>query len=184
MLGSELCGRDSPTAAVGAHLIVVLTPLDDDLTSLPQRREPMLVEAFAPKLAFAALDVAVLQERICSTTSNGSTTREGDVEWPGRTRSFQPFLTVRGNGAEPEACKTSLTFTAIRYAELTNDAIAVILSTGRAIDYHPISGHEVAAGPVLAKARLDCPKEHCNRGARRRRQHSALREKPLIMTSS
>lgn len=34
-----------------------------------------------------------------------------------------------------EACKTSLTSTAIRYAELTDDAIAVILSTGRAIDY-------------------------------------------------
>ena len=34
-----------------------------------------------------------------------------------------------------EACKTSLTSTAIRYAELTDDAIAVILSTGRVIDY-------------------------------------------------
>jgi hypothetical protein len=32
-----------------------------------------------------------------------------------------------------EACKTSLTSTAIRYAELTDDAIAVILSTGRVI---------------------------------------------------
>lgn len=34
-----------------------------------------------------------------------------------------------------ETCKTSLTSTAIRYAELTDDAIAVILSTGRVIDY-------------------------------------------------
>jgi Zn-dependent peptidase ImmA (M78 family) len=34
-----------------------------------------------------------------------------------------------------DACKTSLTSTAIRYAELTDDAIAVILSTGRTIDY-------------------------------------------------
>lgn len=33
------------------------------------------------------------------------------------------------------ACKTSLTSTAIRYAELTDDAVAVILSTGRMIDY-------------------------------------------------
>lgn len=33
------------------------------------------------------------------------------------------------------ACKTSLTATAIRYAELTDDAVAVILSTGRTIDY-------------------------------------------------
>ncbi|MDA8118672.1 MAG: ImmA/IrrE family metallo-endopeptidase [Gammaproteobacteria bacterium] len=34
-----------------------------------------------------------------------------------------------------DACRTSLTATAIRYAELTDDAVAVILSTGRAIDY-------------------------------------------------
>ncbi|MEO6279856.1 ImmA/IrrE family metallo-endopeptidase [Roseateles sp.] len=34
-----------------------------------------------------------------------------------------------------ESCKTSLTSTAIRYAELTDDAVAVILSTGRTIDY-------------------------------------------------
>lgn len=34
-----------------------------------------------------------------------------------------------------DTCKTSLTSTAIRYAELTDDAIAVILSTGRTIDY-------------------------------------------------
>jgi hypothetical protein len=32
-------------------------------------------------------------------------------------------------------CKTSLTATAIRYAELTDDAVAVILSTGHTIDY-------------------------------------------------
>ena len=37
--------------------------------------------------------------------------------------------------AAREACKTSLTSTAIRYAELTDDAIAVILSTGPVIDY-------------------------------------------------
>ena len=34
-----------------------------------------------------------------------------------------------------DACKTSLTSTAIRYTELTEDAVAVILSTGRTIDY-------------------------------------------------
>lgn len=34
-----------------------------------------------------------------------------------------------------EACKTSLTATAIRYVELTDDAIAVIVSTGSTIDY-------------------------------------------------
>lgn len=32
-------------------------------------------------------------------------------------------------------CKTSLTATAIRYAELTDDAVAVIISTGQTIDY-------------------------------------------------
>lgn len=32
-------------------------------------------------------------------------------------------------------CKTSLTATAIRYSELTDDAIAIIMSTGHTIDY-------------------------------------------------
>jgi len=32
-------------------------------------------------------------------------------------------------------CKTSLTATAIRYAELTSEAVAVIISSGRSIDY-------------------------------------------------
>lgn len=32
-------------------------------------------------------------------------------------------------------CRTSLTASAIRYAELTDDAVAVIMSTGRTIDY-------------------------------------------------
>ena len=32
-------------------------------------------------------------------------------------------------------CRTSLTATAIRYAELTNDAVAVVVSTGPTIDY-------------------------------------------------
>ncbi|SOZ05320.1 ImmA/IrrE family metallo-endopeptidase [Cupriavidus taiwanensis] len=34
-----------------------------------------------------------------------------------------------------DTCKTSLTATANRYAELTDDAIAIIVSTGRTIDY-------------------------------------------------
>lgn len=34
-----------------------------------------------------------------------------------------------------ETCKTSLTATAIRYTELTDDAVAIIVSTGRTIDY-------------------------------------------------
>ena len=32
-------------------------------------------------------------------------------------------------------CRTSLTATAIRYAELTDDAVAIIISTGKTIDY-------------------------------------------------
>ena len=32
-------------------------------------------------------------------------------------------------------CRTSLTATAIRFAELTDDAVAVIISTGNTIDY-------------------------------------------------
>ena len=32
-------------------------------------------------------------------------------------------------------CRTSLTATAIRYAELTDDAVAVVMSTGKTIDY-------------------------------------------------
>lgn len=34
-----------------------------------------------------------------------------------------------------DACKTSLTATAIRYAELTDDAVAVIVSAGRSIEF-------------------------------------------------
>ena len=36
-------------------------------------------------------------------------------------------------------CRTSLTATAIRFAELTDDAVAVIISTGNAIDYCVLS---------------------------------------------
>ncbi|RCX27985.1 ImmA/IrrE family metallo-endopeptidase [Thioalbus denitrificans] len=37
-------------------------------------------------------------------------------------------------------CRTSLTATALRYAELTEDAVAVILSTGQTIDFCRLSG--------------------------------------------
>jgi hypothetical protein len=37
--------------------------------------------------------------------------------------------------AAAESCLTSLTATAIRYVELTDDAVAIIVSTGRTIDY-------------------------------------------------
>jgi hypothetical protein len=42
------------------------------------------------------------------------------------------LTTVEALAAE---CRTSLTATAIRYAELTDDAVAVIISTGQTIDY-------------------------------------------------
>jgi hypothetical protein len=38
-------------------------------------------------------------------------------------------------GAMAEICRTSLTSTAIRYAELTDDPVAVIISTGQIVDY-------------------------------------------------
>ena len=37
--------------------------------------------------------------------------------------------------AAAESCRTSLTATAIRYVELADDAVAIIVSTGRTIDY-------------------------------------------------
>ena len=37
-------------------------------------------------------------------------------------------------------CRTSLTASAIRYAELTDDAVAVVISTGPVIDYCFLSG--------------------------------------------
>lgn len=36
-------------------------------------------------------------------------------------------------------CRTSLTATAIRYAELTDDAVGIIISTGQTIDYYFLS---------------------------------------------
>jgi Zn-dependent peptidase ImmA (M78 family) len=39
-----------------------------------------------------------------------------------------------------EECRTSLTSTAIRYAELTDDAVAIIISTGQIIDFCFLSG--------------------------------------------
>jgi hypothetical protein len=54
------------------------------------------------------------------------------------------------------ACKTSLTSTAIRYAELTDDAVAVILSTGRTIDYCILS-EAMKSLPDLAWLRRGSP---------------------------
>lgn len=53
---------------------------------------------------------------------------------------FSPLLRRKEPGFDTidelsEVCGTSLTATAIRYAELTEDAIAVIVSTGPTIDY-------------------------------------------------
>lgn len=56
------------------------------------------------------------------------------------TIPFRRALGKRGTGLAAidhlaEVCRTSLTATAIRYAELTHDAVAVIMSTGLVIDY-------------------------------------------------
>lgn len=42
---------------------------------------------------------------------------------------------LRSVEALAELCKTSLTATAIRYAEITDDAVAVIISTGQFVDF-------------------------------------------------
>ena len=82
-----------------------------------------------------------------------------------------------------KACKTSLTSTAIRYAELTNDAVAVILSTGRSIDYCILSeamkslpdltwlkrGSPVPTGTVTARFNADS-----NRVARAERDEEEI----------
>jgi hypothetical protein len=55
-----------------------------------------------------------------------------------------------------ETCKTSLTATAIRYAELTDDAVAIIVSTGRTIDYC-IMSEAMKSLPDLSWLRRDSP---------------------------
>lgn len=69
--------------------------------------------------------------------------QEADNFAVGLLMPSKPFKKLMGRArlglqdieAARETCKTSLTSTAIRYAELTDDAVAVILSTGRSIDY-------------------------------------------------
>lgn len=48
------------------------------------------------------------------------------------SRAGQGLATV---ASAADLCRTSLTATAIRYAELTDDAVAVVMSTGKTIDY-------------------------------------------------
>jgi hypothetical protein len=69
--------------------------------------------------------------------------QEADNFAVGLLMPAKPFKRLMGQSqlglsdieAARNACKTSLTATAIRYAELTDDAVAIILSTGRTIDY-------------------------------------------------
>ncbi len=69
--------------------------------------------------------------------------READNFAVGLLMPAAPFKRLMGRSAlgladiesAAETCKTSLTTTAIRYAELTDDAIAIIVSTDRTIDY-------------------------------------------------
>jgi hypothetical protein len=55
-----------------------------------------------------------------------------------------------------ELCKTSLTATAIRYAELTEDAVAIIISTGPTIDFCFLSD-TMKSLPQLAWLRKGTP---------------------------
>ncbi|HDR9017861.1 ImmA/IrrE family metallo-endopeptidase [Burkholderia multivorans] len=76
-------------------------------------------------------------------SSGDSYEQEADNFAVGLLMPTKPFRKLMGRArlgladieSAREACRTSLTSTAIRYAELTDDAIAVILSTGRVIDY-------------------------------------------------
>lgn len=60
MVGSELRWRDATATAVESNFVIIASPVGDDLTSLGERCEPMLVEAFVTELAVEAFDVAVL----------------------------------------------------------------------------------------------------------------------------
>lgn len=56
------------------------------------------------------------------------------------TRPFQRLIGRASLGladieAAAESCRTSLTTTAIRYVELSDDAVAIIISVGRTVDY-------------------------------------------------
>ena len=53
-------------------------------------------------------------------------------------------------------CRTSLTATAIRYAELTDDAVAIIISTGPVIDFCFLS-NTIKSLPQLAWLRKGTP---------------------------
>lgn len=74
---------------------------------------------------------------------------------------FQRALANHGYGLDAVEtmagrCRTSLTATAIRYAELTDDAVAVIISTGRVIDYCFLS-EAMKALPALTWLRKGAP---------------------------
>lgn len=60
MVGSELRWRDPTTTAVRPDLVVVTSPIGDDIAGLGERREPVLVEALIAELAIEAFDIAVL----------------------------------------------------------------------------------------------------------------------------
>jgi IrrE N-terminal-like domain len=55
-----------------------------------------------------------------------------------------------------ELCKTSLTATAIRYAELTEDAVAIVISTGPTIDFCFMS-QTIKSLPLLSWLRKGMP---------------------------
>lgn len=61
MIGSELRWWDAAATAVGANLVVVTSPVGDNVAGLGERVEPMLVEALVAELAVEAFDVAVLR---------------------------------------------------------------------------------------------------------------------------
>ena len=65
-----------------------------------------------------------------------------------------------------DLCRTSLTATAIRYAELTGDAVAIIISTGQFIDYSFLS-EAMKSLPELTWLRKGSPVPKSTETARR-----------------
>ncbi len=60
MLGSALGRGAVAETAVGALLVVIPTPFGDQLPSVVQAGEPVIVEAFIPESAIEAFDEGVL----------------------------------------------------------------------------------------------------------------------------
>jgi hypothetical protein len=80
--------RDTPDAAVRAHLVVVTSPVGNRLARLPQRPEPVLVEALVA-------DMAV----ILASSGNSRQPDQPEV-MQNFLRSIGPFRAIGGSNQE------------------------------------------------------------------------------------